>query len=174
MKTENLDLVPHAPWHLRALTRGAEAYAESFGAQPAEGLADFFAGGDLSPEWLAALDAAVEADPWVHGFALVHRASGVVVGVASFKGPPDGEGVVEIAYAIAPGHQGRGYATEAAAALTRYALDSGRVRVVRAHTLPAANASTRVLERCGFRYLGEVVDPEDGPVWRWETTGARE
>ena len=22
--------------------------------------------------------------------------------------------------------------------------------------------------QCGFRYVGEVVDPEDGRVWRWE------
>ncbi|MGH7631966.1 MAG: hypothetical protein ACREOF_21740 [Gemmatimonadales bacterium] len=30
------------------------------------------------------------------------------------------------------------------------------------------NASARVLEKLGFRRLGEVIDPEDGPVWRWE------
>ena len=31
-----------------------------------------------------------------------------------------------------------------------------------------ANASTRVLTKCGFRHVGEVMDPEDGLVWRWE------
>jgi RimJ/RimL family protein N-acetyltransferase len=41
-------------------------------------------------------------------------------------------------------------------------------RTIRAHTMPEQNASTRVLEKCGFRWLGEVVDPEDGAVWRWE------
>jgi RimJ/RimL family protein N-acetyltransferase len=76
--------------------------------------------------------------------------------------------VVEIAYGVAPGYQGRGYATEAAEALVAYALGSGRVRTVRAHTLPKANPSTRVLEKCGFKCLGEVIDPEDGAVWRWE------
>ena len=30
------------------------------------------------------------------------------------------------------------------------------------------NASTRVLTKCGFRHIGQVIDPEDGPVWRWE------
>jgi ribosomal-protein-alanine N-acetyltransferase len=40
--------------------------------------------------------------------------------------------------------------------------------VVRAHTLPNPNASTRVLTKCGFHRVGEVIDPEDGLVWRWE------
>lgn len=48
------------------------------------------------------------------------------------------------------------------------ALGSSQTRVVRAHALPEPNASTRVLTKCGFRFLGEVIDPEDGLVWRWE------
>ena len=38
--------------------------------------------------------------------------------------------------------------------------------------LPEATASTRVLRKCGFVHIGEVVDPEDGPVWRWERSAA--
>ena len=75
---------------------------------------------------------------------------------------------MEIAYGIDPAHQGKGYATEAAEALVLFAFGDDRVRLVRAHTLPEANASTRVLTKCGFRRTGEVVDPEDGLVWRWE------
>ena len=41
------------------------------------------------------------------------------------------------------------------------------VRSVVAHTLPQRNASTRVLEKAGMQYVGEVEDPEDGRVWRW-------
>ena len=37
-----------------------------------------------------------------------------------------------------------------------------------ARQLPEANASTRVLAKSGFRKIGEVTDPEDGLVWRWE------
>jgi RimJ/RimL family protein N-acetyltransferase len=40
--------------------------------------------------------------------------------------------------------------------------------LIRAHTLPEMNASCRVLEKAGFKRLGEVIDPEDGLVWRWE------
>jgi RimJ/RimL family protein N-acetyltransferase len=69
-----------------------------------------------------------------------------------------------------PSFEGQGYATEAAAALVAYAFATPRVAVVRAHTLPTANASTRVLAKCGFGQVGTVVDPEDGTVWGWERT----
>jgi [ribosomal protein S5]-alanine N-acetyltransferase len=42
------------------------------------------------------------------------------------------------------------------------------VKVVCAHTLAEENASTWVLARCGFRRVAELVDPEEGPLWRWE------
>ena len=56
---------------------------------------------------------------------------------------------------------------EAAGALVNFAYNHPAVRLVRAHTLPVANASTRVLTKCGFQKAGEIIDPNDGPVWRW-------
>ena len=125
----------------------------------------------MSPDWLAQLHASTSADPWTHGFSIRQRDNDMVVGQCAFKGPPGADGTVEIAYGVAPEHQGKGYATVAAQALVGYACDSGRVRAVRAHTLPQPNASTRVLTKCGFQHLGEVIDPEDGLVWRWEKPG---
>jgi RimJ/RimL family protein N-acetyltransferase len=122
---------------------------------------------ELSSEWLARLDAAT-VDLWTLGFAMVHRISGAVVGTCGFKGPPGADGTVEIAYGVSPDQQGKGYATEATEALVAYAFSADRVRLVRAHTFAAANASTRVLTKCGFQAVGEVIDPEDGLVWRWE------
>lgn len=124
----------------------------------------------VSPVWLELLKGSSLIDPWVHGFAMVHQAIQSAVGKCGFKGPPDSDGVVEIAYGVEPEHEGKGYATEAAAALVGYAFNDGRVRVVRAHTLPESSASARVLTKCGFRKIGEVIDPEDGLVWRWERT----
>jgi [ribosomal protein S5]-alanine N-acetyltransferase len=138
------------------------------GFRAADGLREFFVSGDVSPDWLSALRKASGPDPWRHGFFVVHRESGSAIGSAGFKGPPDAEGVVEIAYGIVPAYEGRGYATEAAGALVAFTLASGQVRVVRAHTLPEANASTHVLRKCGFHHVGDVVDPDDGLVWRWE------
>jgi RimJ/RimL family protein N-acetyltransferase len=168
IETVNLRLLPYSPEHLLALIDGQRQFEERIGLRAADGLRDFIASGDVSPAWLAQLRASTTADPWFHGFAVVHRDDGLVIGSAGFKGAPDDQGVVEIGYGIVPGYQGRGYATEAAAALGAFAFGSGRVRFVRAHTLPTPNASTRVLAKCGFKFVGEVVDPEDGPVWRWE------
>ena len=124
---------------------------------------------EVSPLWLARVYGELEVDPWTLGFAMVHRGSEAVIGTCGFKGPPDPDGSVEIAYGVVPEHQGKGYASEAAAALVSYAFESVQVRTVRAHTRSDSNASARVLTKCGFRLTGQVVDPEDGLVWRWET-----
>lgn len=124
----------------------------------------------LSADWLAHLHASTAPDPWVHGFSIVHLETGITVGQCGFKGPPDPDGVVEIAYGVASDQERQGYATEAARGLIAYALGVDQVKVVRAHTLPASNASKRVLAKCGFQFVGEINDPEDGLVWRFETT----
>ena len=93
-----------------------------------------------------------------------------MIGAAGFVGPPDSEGVVEMAYGIAPEHQRRGYATEAAAALVAHAFGDARVKTVCAHTKPDSEASMAVLKKCGFERRADVVSPEDGLVSRWERT----
>lgn len=149
----NLRLVPSTPEEVRA-------QIEQMPARDRE---------QLSQDWLARLAAATTVDPWVLGFTIVHAATGEVVGTCGFKGPPGTDGAVEIAYGIAPAHQNRGYATEAARALVLFAFANPQVRLVRAHTIERANASARVLTKCCFQPAGQVVDPEDGLVWRWET-----
>ncbi|MEX0713484.1 MAG: GNAT family N-acetyltransferase [Pirellulales bacterium] len=168
IETVHLRLIPYSPDQLLALIESYERFEACFGLRAAEGLRAFLVSDDVSPAWLARLRASASADPWVHGFAVVHRESRSVIGSVGFKGPPDEDAVVEIGYGIVPAFQERGYATQATAAAVAFALDSGRVRLVRAHTLPAPNASTHVLVKCGFQRTGEVEDPEDGLVWRWE------
>jgi RimJ/RimL family protein N-acetyltransferase len=107
------------------------------------------------------------AAPWA-GHLAVDEGRRLVVGVCSFKGPPDVAGTVEVAYFTFPSHEGRGYATAMARQLRDFAATEGSVRTVRAHTLPERNASGRILTKLGFRNVGEVLDPEDGPVWRWD------
>jgi RimJ/RimL family protein N-acetyltransferase len=121
----------------------------------------------LSGDWLSQLDSAT-VDVWTLGFGIVERATGLVVGSCGFKGPPGRDGIVEIAYGVDPLYRGMGIATETAAALVTWAWADARVRKVRAHTYAPLNASTRVLTKCGFHSVGEVMDPEDGLVTRWE------
>lgn len=166
--TDRLHLVPFTPEMMRALIVEPERFEDLAGFPVAAGLHELFASGEVSPDFLARLRTLEHADPWQLGFAIVHPESGCVMGSAGFKGAPDPAGVVEVAYGIAPGFEGRGFATEATNALVDFAFATESVHTVRAHTLPAPNASTRVLVKCRFQYTGEVVDPEDGPVWRWE------
>jgi RimJ/RimL family protein N-acetyltransferase len=123
---------------------------------------------EISPDWLARIRTSTAPNPWTHGFTILHRASGATIGSCAYKAPPDADQTVEIAYGVDPAYQGRGVATEAAQALVDYALSSGQVRVVRAHTRPDGKASMRVLTKLGFTCIGEVLDPEDGLVLRWE------
>ena len=123
---------------------------------------------EISPDWLARVRTSTSPEPWTHGFAILDRASGVKIGSCAYKGPPDADETVEIGYGVDPEYQGRGFATEAAKALVEHAMSSSQARVVRAHTRPEGKASMRVLEKIGFKCVGEVVDPEDGLVWRWE------
>jgi ribosomal-protein-alanine N-acetyltransferase len=166
--TSRLQLRPFTPQSLLALIEGEEAFQCCFGLRAAEGLRSFFVSGEVSPQWLAQLRGAAQANPWKFGFAVIDHASGLVVGSAGFKAPPDETGATEVAYGIVPSFEGKGYATEAARELVAFAFADPRVRLVRAHTLPENNASTRVLTKNGFTKLGEVIDPDDGRVWRWE------
>jgi ribosomal-protein-alanine N-acetyltransferase len=163
-----ISLLSQTPDHFRALLEGADVYERRFGIKVAEGVRDFLVGPEVSAEFLERLNSPAAADPWRDGYAVVHVADKTVIGQCSFTGPPDADGMVEIAYGIAPGYQNRGHATEAARELIAFAKASGRVRTIKAHTLPQHNASTRVLMKCGFTFMGEVEHPEDGPVWRWE------
>lgn len=106
----------------------------------------------------------VPAD-WFGHFA-IEQESQQMVGVCSLKGPPI-DGAVEIAYFTFPGFEGRGIASE----MARFVLERARklpgVKLVTAHTLPEANASTRILEKIGMKFAAEEME-DSMPVWRWE------
>lgn len=151
IRTGSLDLIPNTEEMARALVADMDA------SQRAE----------VSSEWMARVDSGT-ADAWTLGYTIELWGSGVRVGSCGFKGPPGPDGTVEIAYGVSPENEGKGYATDAARGLVGHAFGSGLVRVVRAHTLSDDGASARVLLKCGFRRVGQVVDLEDGLIWQWE------
>lgn len=59
-----------------------------------------------------------------------------------------------LGYALAPEHQGHGFAAEAVAAVVDWLFARKRVHRVAATIDPRNLASARVLERCGFEYIG--------------------
>ena len=171
IETAHLLLRPYTSEELLALIEQPETFESLTGFPASPALRGFMVSDDVSPAWTASLRTIQGSDPWRLGFGIIDRESRAVIGAASCKGPPDTNGMVEIAYGIVPSFEGRGYATEAARALVDFAQGDDKVRQIIAHTMPEPNASTRVLTKCGFTFAGEVIDPEDGRVWRWEYAG---
>jgi RimJ/RimL family protein N-acetyltransferase len=135
----------------------------------AERLAPGF-GGDPEPasELLAQTLDLLTRDPRPRPWGSYLALEGVdTIGLCAFKSAPSEAGEVEIAYMTFPAFERRGHATAMAAALTDIAF-AADVPAVIAHTLREENGSTRALRRNGFAFAGEVEDPEDGLVWRWE------
>jgi RimJ/RimL family protein N-acetyltransferase len=80
-------------------------------------------------------------------------------------------GVAEIGYAIVASCQGCGHATDAVRIVLDVARSAGTVEHLIAHTPLDRPASARVVEKAGFRAVGEVDDDHEGStirVMRWE------
>ncbi len=85
--------------------------------------------------------------PWVIELA----ASGELLGMIELRLPPDPAGGADLGYVLARPHWGRGYATEALAAVVQAALALPAVRRVWAVVDVENVASQRVLEKAGLR-----------------------
>ncbi len=165
IRTARLRLEPARLPELQAFGAGGEqALAAALGVTLEPGWAgpDALEAVGASLGFLAAHPEA--ADWWLHFF--FDAADGRLIGLGGFKGAP-ADGGLEIGYEFAPARRGLGLATEAARGMVAHAFARPDVDHVLAHTLPNENASTNVLRKAGFRFDGEIVDPDDGPVWRW-------
>jgi len=94
--------------------------------------------------------------------AAVAEPDGVVVGHGGFHGPPDADGVVEVAYSVDPAYRRRGYARAILRALLERADADPRVTAVRASIRPDNVGSKATIAGFGFKKVGEQWDPEDG------------
>ncbi|RPI49811.1 MAG: N-acetyltransferase [Chloroflexi bacterium] len=102
-------------------------------------------------------DAAPAMDLWT----VVEKASGRVVGNCGLlEKTVDGQAEVELAYVLARSAWGHGYATEAAAAVCKYAFEELGLRRLVSLVDPPNAASLRVAARLGMRLKGETVRPD--------------
>jgi RimJ/RimL family protein N-acetyltransferase len=154
-------LQPATLAQIEALIAGDDVFAAEFGLNVVAGYIAFPEALEYTRKGLAE-----GLDPNWSSHLIIDPDAGELVGLGGFKGRPVA-GEVEIGYGVAPEREGRGHATAAARWLTDTAFARG-VEVVVAHTLAELNASTTVLQRCGMTKVGELVDPDDGPIWRWE------
>ena len=143
-----------------ALSHGDAEFTKRFGVPVEADWAGF-------PEALPIIIAAAQGDePDQWGPHLFFGDDGALIGNGGWKGAPS-DGAAELGYAVAPARQGRGVATAVVRELAGRARAAG-LRMVLAHTLAAESASASVLARCGFAKVAELIDPGEGPVWRWE------
>jgi ribosomal-protein-alanine N-acetyltransferase len=164
--TGRLRLFPCDEAMLRAIVAGPDEAARHLGVVIPPGWPEF---PDAYSHALESLTERGDLRPW-WTYVFIDDKRGALVGSGGFAGRPSAEGIVELGYETAPAFRRRGYAREAAGGLLSFAFGRPEIAAVDAHTLAERNASTRVLERNGFKHLGVVEHPDDGTLWHWRVT----
>jgi len=99
--------------------------------------------------------------------AVTLRATGELIGNCGIRRAAADSHEAEIGYELSPDQWGRGYATEAVAAILRFGFDTLRVHRVAAWVVAENVASARVLAKNGLRLEGRLRDKESfkGRYW---------
>jgi RimJ/RimL family protein N-acetyltransferase len=104
--------------------------------------------------------AAKDAENWIanawtsqdHPLLITLKTNGALVGATGFVMPELGD--PEIGYWLGTAHWGRGYATEAARAVVDHLFTDRGAEAVAARARVVNPASRRVIEKCGFQWIG--------------------
>lgn len=170
--TERLILRPPVaqdlPWVLEAMNTPA-VMRHLAGVRPAQAVAESLAD-----------DIAAFAAPDGHRRWTVWLADGVTrvgrVGLFHLRSPAAPavlQGQREIGWTFAQSHWGKGYATEAARAVTAHAFAELALPVLWSQTSDSNAGSTRMMQRLGFTprpefgYVDPDYPPEDNPTTVW-------
>lgn len=112
-------------------------------------------------------------DPTLLGwffYLVVHRNDKTLIGAGGFKGRPSADGVVEMGYEISHDYREQGLGTEMAEGLIRFAFGHSYVKSVIAHTEEEYNASIKILQKVGMKFVGAVKNKDGEDLWKWEIT----
>ncbi|MGE0708669.1 MAG: GNAT family N-acetyltransferase [Planctomycetota bacterium] len=108
------------------------------------------------------LELAREASHGIQYWPLFLREGGDFVGCCGLR--PADPGVLELGFHLRPDHWGQGLAGEAAQAVVAHAFDVLGVEALCAGHHPENAASARLLEKLGFRRIGESLFPATGRI----------
>ena len=109
------------------------------------------------PRWCAIY----EAQPELGYFAAERRDTGEFLGWFHLRDDRIEPGYLELGYRLRRAAWGQGYGTEGARALVTHGFARAGADRISARTLAGNQASRHVMEKCGLRYAGDFVYPED-------------
>ena len=92
---------------------------------------------------------------------VIDKSSQTIVAELGFKGPPDDAGAIEIGYGTMPGHENKGYMTEAVAGMLEWAKQRNEINWILASIDEKNIGSLRIIEKNNF----EFVDKKNGLLW---------
>ena len=108
----------------------------------------------------------VDAGHLPYVLAVELRETGELIGDTGVNEVEGASGEVEIGYSICQKYSGLGYATELLEATTRFVGELFGVQVLYGRVMKGNEASVKVLEKCGYRFLREEFGAEDDPYGR--------
>jgi len=168
VRTSRISVPVAIPEEIDAVISGdRDRFRELTGVEPPDPLIAPPETGDVLEFFRDAMVADPEIRTWFFRWIVDHQSANLI-GSAGFGDRPDADGVVLIGYSVYPEFERRGYATEAARALTEWAFRDARVQAVRATILPQNIASCRVAIKAGMTFKRIVETDEDGMVELWE------
>jgi [ribosomal protein S5]-alanine N-acetyltransferase len=151
LHTNRLDLLPLTLAQLDTALLAIPQLAKDLDRQIVSSLVDDNAGIAVRMKISKMGSMPAEDHPWQTYWLLVLKVENIGIGLVGFKGKPDAGGEVEIGYGIDPGYQGKGYMTEAVAALVDWAFSHAECTTVTAQGVKPDNfASQKVLVKNGF------------------------
>jgi [ribosomal protein S5]-alanine N-acetyltransferase len=160
IRSERLELLPLARAFRLALLRGERRRAQRIlGAKlPAD-----FPGTDSSRfhRRHRRLEANPDLERWLTRL-IVLTENREVIGDVGFHDAPDAQRRLELGYRVFAPHRGRGYATEAAWALIRWAHEREGITRFLASVAPTNAPSLAVVRKLGFVETGSRIDEVDG------------
>ena len=103
-----------------------------------------------------------EAIGWCRYLVLRHETGRTLIGSFGSGLPKPDTGEAEIGYGILPAWQRQGFAPEAVVAMLPWLQSRRQIRAFVAQTFPHLRGSIRVLEKSGFRHVGDGF--EEGTI----------